>query len=206
MITWHTSKTDNTLVSELCYLSESDTRPAASNMAPRNWQLSPETLLYKLTSEQLYDTGGYGVWSQNGIPQAGGGWHRLSWHPDIVLQGSRSYTLPGCDIKYLQSELWCQQYSEARLSGAKVVLGSFNHYNRKMVSQAIKINDPRNHKRSYYKNGWWYREPGIKILPLRTLDHSVNIHHTEQWIVYHVIDWDFYNEFLDICKNNQFGR
>lgn len=175
-------------------------------MAPRSWQDRPETLLYKLHSERLYDTGGYGVLSQNGRPWCGGGWHQLSWHPDIVLQGSRSYTLPGCDIKYAQSELWVAQYEQARQSGAKVVLGSFNDYNRKMVSQAIKINDPANHDRSFCLDSEWYREPGVKILPLRTLDHSVNIHHTEQWIVYHVIDWDFYEEFLDICKNNEFGR
>ena len=175
-------------------------------MAPRSWRDHPETLLYKLHTERLYDTGGYGISHCDGRPLAGGGWHRLSWHPDIVLQGSRSYTLPGCDQKYLQSELWHHQYRQARQSGAKVVLGSFNSYNRKMVSQAIKINDPDNHKRSYYQNGQWYREPGIEILPLKTLDYSVNIHHTEQWIVYHVIDWDFYEEFLDICKNNKFGR
>ena len=102
--------------------------------------------------------------------------------------------------------LWHSQYDQAKSQGAKVVLGSFNNYNSKMVSQAIKINDPANHIRSYKSRGLWYREPGIRILPLKTLDYSVNIHHTEQWIVYHVIDWDFHSEFLDICKNNQFGR
>jgi len=205
-VTWHNSQTDNHRVSDLCYLSESDIRPASVNMAPRDWQDHPETLLYKLHTERLYDTGGYGILSDSVGIIAGSGYHTMTWHPDIIYCGSRSYTLPESDRKYPQSVLWYGQVDQAYHQGAKIILGSFNNYNSKMVSQAIKINDPANHIRSYRSNDRWYREPGIRILPLKTLTHSVNIHHTEQWIVYHVIDWDFHSEFLNICKNNQFGR
>ena len=205
-VTWHNSQSDNHRVSDLCYLSESDIRPASVNMAPRDWQDHPETLLYKLHTERLYDNGGYGVLSNSDGPQAGSGYHVMNWHPDIVYAGSRSYTLPGSEIKYPQSVLWYGQIDQAKSQGAKIILGSVNNYNRKMVSQAIKINDPNQHVRSFRSGDRWYREPGIRILPLKTLPYSVNIHHTEQWIMYHVFDWDFHTEFLDICKNNQFGR
>lgn len=175
-------------------------------MAPRNWSNNSNTLLYKLHTERLYDQGGYAILCQDGRIQAGSGWHTMTWHPDISLLGSRSYTLPDAEFRFPQAEIWHHQICRARQSGTRVIVGCFNHYNRKLIPQAIKINDPDNHKRSYYQNGQWYREPGVRILPLKTLDYSVDIHHTEQWIVYHVIDWNFYEEFLDICKNNEFGR
>lgn len=206
MITWHTSETQNDLVTELCYLSETDVRPGAQNMSARDFCDKPHTVLYKLHHEKLYDTGGYGVWSESGKPMAGGGWHQMPWHANIYYIGNRSYTLPGRNQTLPQNQLWEAQYTHSKMSGAKIVLGSFNHYNHDIIERAIRLNDPLNHARSFRLNGEWYREPGRLILPLKTLDHSVEIAHTQQWIFYHVIDPTFEAEFLDICKNNKFGR
>ncbi len=206
MITWHTSQSDNTLVSELCYLSESDIRPATSNLAPRNWCDNPETLMYKLTTEAMFDTGGYGIVSTDSGPIAGSGYHVSTWHPDIWIQGSRSYTLPGIHSNYLQAELWHSQCDLASERGARVLMVPFNRYNIKLRDQGIKLNDPESYARSFCDKGVWYRAPGRRIQPVRAYPHSVTYQHTQQWIFYHVIDWNFYSEFLDICKNNHFGR
>ena len=206
MITWHTSHTDNSLVSELCYRSESDVRPAAVNMAPRNWQDNPNTLLYKLISEGMFDTGGYGIVTTDSGPVAGSGYHPSTWHPDIWIQGTRSYTLPGHHSNYTQGELWHTQCDLATERGAKILMVPFNRYNIKLRDQGVKLNDPDTYRQSFCEAGLWYRAPGRRIQPVKPLSHSVEYQHTEQWIFYHVLDWSWHREFLDICKNNQFGR
>ena len=203
-LTWHQSHTDNHLVEELCYLSETDHRPGALNLRPRDYHINPHVLMYKLHTEKLYDTGGYGVVTHSGRPVAGGGWHQMPWHPDIYYIGNRSYTLPGQNFCKPQDVLWEAQYRQSKLSGARVILGSFNLHNQKIIDRSIKINDPHNHVRAHQIRGEWYREPGKLILPLKKISHSVTIAHTEQWIFYHMIDPDFESEFLDICKNNEF--
>lgn len=202
MITWHTSHTDNTRVSELCYQSLTDHRPASSNMQPRNWQDHSNTLLYKLQTERMFDTGGYGIVSDLTGPLAGSGYHLSTWHPDVWIQGTRSYTLPGIHSNYLQGELWHTQCDLAHERGAKILMVPFNRYNIKLRDQGVRLNDPVTYSDSFYDHGRWYRAPGRRIQPVKPYDHAITYQHTEQWIFYHVIDWDFHDEFLDICKNN----
>ena len=206
MITWHTSETDNTRVYDLCWLAEGDHRPAVENMQARSWQDNPNTLLYKLHTEKLYDTGGYGIVSDDSGVIAGGGWHQMSWHPDIYYIGNRTYTVPGKNHTLPQNLLWEQHYRLSKRQGAKIILGSFNSYNRRYIERGIAINDPENHPGAFQSDGEWYRAPGKLLLPLKTIDHSVSIAHTEQWIFYHVIDPDFESEFIDISDHNRYGR
>ena len=205
MITWHTSQTDNTRVSELCYLSLTDHRPASQNMAPRNWQANPNTLLHKLITDCMFDTGGYGIVSTESGPIAGSGYHQSVWHPDIWIQGSRSYTLPGIHANYLQGELWHTQCDLATMHGARILMVPFNSYNIKLRDQGVKLNDPASYPRSFRQSGVWYRAPGRRIQPVRAYPLSVEYQHTQQWLFYHVIDWDFHTEFLEICKKHQWS-
>lgn len=204
MIEWFDSSSTNIdKLVEFCKLSQGDDRPAAENMVVDDYESKPHTLLYKILIGKAYDGGGFCLYLEDGVPVAGSGYYVCDWHPNIYVLGSRTYTIPGLQRGSIHRLLWHEQVDIAKERGGKVLIASFNEYNKWFIDQAIRINDPKNW-RSSFKEGWkWYRKPGVRITPLRKYPHSVMLNYTEQWLFYHLYDMDFEAEFLSICDSHR---
>lgn len=203
MITWHTSKSDDSRLLELCELSKDDKRPAAANMDPEAWHLKPYTLLHKIYIHKMFDTGGYGLYTEGDQILGGCGYYITDWDDRIGVIGVRAYTPPKMFKKYSQSELMYEQVKLLEQQSAKAYIVTWNEYNLKLMHRFLDMNNPETHKRSFHENGQWYRDPGVRIQPHKLLPYPVNYNYTQQWITYHLFDESFEEEFLDICEERK---
>ena len=206
MIEWFDSDTPIEKVSKFCEAALTDSRPAAVNYTPTEWQNRPETLMYKMFIEKVYDRengGGYVV-STNGIDYfSGAGFCRWSDDPNTCLYLTRMYTnisyrgSPESRIIHIQFHL----YDLLKELGYKAFLSSTNEYNLRLLKGACETNNPANFPNYYFdgENHYTSKE-GRRIIPAKMYDKPLMINYTKQWLSYYCIDPSYEPTLLAILN------
>jgi hypothetical protein len=194
MIEWFDSSTPVEKVSKFCEAAQTDPSPAAVNYTSIDWQHRPETLMYKMFTEKVFDRengGGYAV-STNGTDYfTGAGICRWSDDANTCIYPFRLYTnlnhrgAPEARFIHVQFPL----YDLIKELGYKACFASTDHYNRRILRGAYETNNPANFPNYYFDGENHYTgKEGRRIIPVTMYDLPLIINHTKQWLHYHCID------------------
>ena len=116
----------------LCKIAENDNLPACENMKLANWEINSSSLLYLLVHEKRFMRPGgcFDVVYNNNKIVACSGTYVSDFSKDIIIGGTRAYTVPEFRTKYLHGNLiFPKQIQWAKDIGAKMFLLTFNSYN-----------------------------------------------------------------------------
>ncbi len=156
--------------------------PAHVNMYHKYWQDHPETLPYLIyNSDRFKDSNGdFFVLKLNRKIVAISGVQKSSFDDNVAMAGIRSWIVPNLRAKmYIGHYLLPEHLAWAKSNGLKTVLLSFNNYNKRLMNYfkrtGMGVPKKRNETRLFHN--------GVFEVPF-----SVNIQHTEQWVLYHKID------------------
>ena len=206
MIEWFDSNTPIEKVSKFCESALTDPSPAAVNYTSTDWQNRPETLMYKMFTEKVFDRengGGYAV-STNGTDYfTGSGICRWSVDVNTCIYPFRLYTNPRYRATLEASFMYVQfpLYDLLKELGYKACFASTDHYNRRILSIAYKLNNPANFPNYYFDGENHYTgKEGRRIIPVTLYDKALIINHTQQWLHYHCIDPSYEPTLLAILN------
>ena len=152
------------------------------NMFHKNWHDRPETLPYVLYLSKRFagDNGEFFILRINGKIEGISGVQISSFDKNVALGGVRSFISPEHRAKMLIGHhLLPMQLAWAKSRNLKTLALSFNHYNKRLMNyfkrSGMGVPKKRNPDRMFYN--------GVNEVPF-----SVNIQHTQQWVLYHKID------------------
>ena len=176
-------KTQSQELLDFCYnagLLTSD--EAHVNMFHKNWHDRPETLPYVLYLSKRFagDNGEFFIIRINGKIEGISGVQVSNFDSNVAMGGVRSFISPEHRAKMLIGHhLLPLQLAWAKQRGLKTILLSFNEYNKRLMNyfkrSGMGVPKARNPDRMFYN--------GVNEVPF-----SVNIQHTQQWVLYHKID------------------
>ena len=206
MIEWFDSTTPIERVHRFCESALADPSPAAANYTPTDWQSRPETLMYKMFIEKVFDRengGGYVV-STNGIDYfSGAGFCQWAADPNTCLYLTRMYTntayraAPESRIIHIQFHL----YDLLKELGYKAFVSSTNEYNLRILKGAYETNNPANFPNYYFDGENHYTsKQGRRFIPIELFDAPVIINYTKQWVTYHCVDESYEPTLLAILN------
>lgn len=184
-------------IKEFCRQAQEETKFQAQNWSISDWEKKPETLLNCIFVQRRFDSN-KGLFTfvrdESGI-LACGGVYKIADQSDIMILGTRAFTLPGKrgtksfnSNRFLHGEyLFPAQEEWAIKNQAKCLLLTFNEHNVWLKDFVIRIahakpiglgiNVSQNAKR-FYQGFQEYREPMF-------------IQNTRQMILYKNLDPDF---------------
>lgn len=198
MIVHFDSQSDPGLLAEFCRASESDTRPASTNMHLTDWQNRPNSLMYVLYKEKRFDGdhSGYVAWVEDNHILCAMGYNECDIDPNMILSCVRAYTLPGQQLARQYGLIQNVISDTQRALGKRGEYISFNQYNLKLRDTLYEVNRPENH-RGYHQDdcGRHWRNDRYRITPFEKAG-PYQIRNTQQWIVYHMYDPDYETTFL----------
>lgn len=117
----------NDLIS-ICRAAESDSHPMAKNYLLLNWENNPASLLYVISKSKRYDKGCFFMLYTNDEPIAVSGCYASDWSPEVLILGSRTYTVPNRRTEWWHSKyLLPRQQEYAESNNYKVSLMSFEN-------------------------------------------------------------------------------
>ena len=156
--------------------------PAHVNMYHHHWEDHPESLPYLIyISERFKDNNGeFFTLRIDGEIKAISGVQKSRFDPNVAMAGIRSFIMPEFRAKmFIGHYLLPEHLSWAKQNNFKTILLSFNNYNKRLMNYfkrtGMGVPKKRNSSRLFYN--------GVNEVPF-----SVDIQHTEQWILYHKID------------------
>ena len=156
--------------------------PAHVNMYHHHWEDHPESLPYLIyISERFKDNNGeFFTLRIDGEIKAISGVQKSKFDPNVAMAGIRSWIVPNLRAKmYIGHYLLPEHLAWAKSNDLKTVLLSFNNYNKRLMNYfkrtGMGVPKKRNETRLFHN--------GVFEVPF-----SVNIQHTEQWVLYHKID------------------
>ena len=171
------------------------------NMSTDDWQSKPETFLYKLYIEELYDEknqGQYSVSIEDGKIISGAGSCRLH-DSDYMILGHRGYTSPGKrnreNYKFLQHQTlkgWdlYQRYYQGYIL-------SFNENNLTYADKYVRLNTVT--KDTTQSRGL-FRNKGRIIMPMEKHPDLLKINFTPQVVLYGGDHTGGLRKYLDTLK------
>ena len=170
---------------EFCSHAEND-RPelkANTNLSVRNWENSPNTLLFTIYKEKRFDgaRARYRGVALNGKIVAAAGYYQLDNYPEICLMSCRTYTIPEFRSNLIHGKLLVPSFiKDAENLHYKVGMFTFNEYNiwlKRAISRFGKTID------GY--SGW------------KDLGFPITVKNTTQWGLYRLIDVSYEQQFID---------
>lgn len=183
--------------------ADNDDSPAAVNMRMDDWRNKPNTFLYKLYIEKIYDSINRGIYivhkDEQGEIISGTGLSSWSVDDNVALLFSRSYVIPkyrGRSPHKFGKNYWAL-HDYAKTYGYKVSMITVNEYNRKYVRVANKLNTPNDEHQIV--NGEYHTKSGKKFLT-ELYPQPVMINYTPQWIVYHLLDAAYKSKLTSILQ------
>lgn len=179
------------------FLSNTDkNEPASVNMWDSEWENKPNTLPYILEhSDRFFESrGNFIVLYNNDEIIACGGVYKSQFNNEIAVAGVRTYI--NSDYRHnsiLREYLLPFHKRWARLNNCKVVLLSFNEYNkniieifkRRRLGEKLDRINTRNHEHLFF-NG------------LNELEFPVNIQNTKQYVIYENLDNNYTYDWNEI--------
>ena len=159
--------------------------PAHVNMYHKHWEDRPETLPYLIYQSTRFakSSGDFFILRINGKIEAISGVQISKFDENVAMAGVRSFINPEQRAKmYIGHHLLPLHLAWAKNKNLKTVLLSFNLYNKRLMNyfkrSGMGVPKERNSSRLFYN--------GVHEVPF-----SVNIQHTEQWVLYHKIDENY---------------
>lgn len=198
------SNTPIEILEKFLLAADNDDSPAAVNMVMHDWKNKPNTFLYKLYIEKIYDSANRGIYlvhkNEQGEIISGTGLSRWAVDDNVALFFSRSYVIPkyrGSSPHRFGKNSWLL-HEYAKQYNYKVAVITVNDYNRKFVSVTNKLNTID--KEHEVVNGEYYRKSGRKFLKTELHPQPVMINYTPQWIVYHLLDEAYKSKLTSILQ------
>lgn len=185
------SSTDINLILPFCKLANDDMRPSASNMKERGWEKNTASLLHKIYIDKFYDgeCANYLIYkdTDTGKYLLGSGYHPFELDHNILVLSSRAYSPP--DV-VASMPLWDSYHKDitemGRQHNFKGLCVYTNVYNKRILTM-IKIFNNKNARK--YASGEKKPVKSKEIGPY-------TIHNTTQYVLYHLFDIDYEQEFL----------
>jgi hypothetical protein len=161
-------------------------QPASVNMWSNNWQIDPQTLMYVLnyTDRFNYPNGDFTIVYDNDNIVACGGVYKSSFCNDLAIAGCRTWVEKNYRNKTVAREFLLPEHKKwAVKNNYKAIALSFNFYNKNIIhtwkrKRAGEIRFLRKPYHLFYNN-------------FNEIEFSLNIQHTEQWIIYEKLDLNF---------------
>lgn len=161
------------------------TDPAHVNMWRDTWIDSPDTLphLLLISNKFIDGRGEFFVLEIEGKIEAVSGIYRSEFDEMVAIGGIRSWVNQCYRGKFLIGRhIMPYQVKWAKDNGYKTIALTFNEYNKKLINYFTRsgfgIKKKRNEFSLFFK--------GVNVLP-----YTLNIHNTEQWIIYDKLDSDY---------------
>lgn len=198
------SNTPIEIFNDFLSAAEYDDSPAAINMVMHDWENRPNSFLYKLYVEKIYDKVNRGAYllhhDSDGSVISGTGLSSWTTDDNVSLFFSRSYVVPkhrGTAPHRFGKNVWLlQQYAKEYNYKAAVI--TVNDYNKRYVSTTHKLNTTE--KDYTVINGEHYTKTGRKFLKTDLYPNPVMINFTPQWVVYHMLDEDYEDVLLNTLQ------
>lgn len=188
-------------IMSFCNHSIDDPRPGASNMSPIDWENNSASFLYLLYIEKRYDGSGAGyvIYEEDGNILCGNGFSKADIDEKMTHHSSRTYTIPGIRLPRIQGAIHDFTIDTSMSEGMSGAFSSVNEHNKRFVEGYLHINDPKNHKGYFFKDGKHYAKPGIRIHPMEWAGPLL-LKGTKQWINYQIWDESHRQSFLDTLE------
>lgn len=198
------SNTPIEFFSDFLSVAEHDDSPAAVNMVMTDWENRPNSFLYKLYIEKIYDKANRGIYLLHHLNDSSviSGTGLSSWDMDnnVSLFFSRSYVVPkhrGTAPHRFGKNVWLL-HEYAKKYNYKAAVITVNDYNKRYVSTTNKLNTTE--KDYTVIDGEYYTKSGRKFLKTDLYPAQVLINFTPQWIVYHMLDEHYENVLLNTLQ------
>jgi hypothetical protein len=125
-------KEHETILKDICSLSEKDTSPAAKNINWKDWQSNASSLMYKIAIKKRYDLplGSFFILLKENKPIACSGCYLSPWSKSIMIIGSRTWTSNKLRKNWWHGNfLLPKQIELAKELNCKATVMTFNLYN-----------------------------------------------------------------------------
>lgn len=125
-------KEHETILKDICSLSEKDTSQAAKNINWKDWQSNVSSLMYKIVIKKRYDlpSGSFFVLTKENKPIACSGCYLSSWSKSVMIVGSRTWTYTKLRKNWWHGNfLLPKQIKLAKELNCKATVMTFNLYN-----------------------------------------------------------------------------
>lgn len=169
-----------------CQEQSIEKQPASSNMWSQTWETDPQTLLYVLNYTDRFDypNGNFTILYDNDTIAACGGIYRSEFSHDLAIAGCRTWIEKRYRNKMIAREFLLPEHKKWAIKTKCKAIGlTFNDYNKNIIyawkrRRAGETRILRQPHHLFYNN-------------FNEIDFSLNIQHTEQWLVYEKLDTNF---------------
>lgn len=184
-----------------CNEALTDDRPGAVNMSPVNWETNTASFLYLLYIEKRYDGpgNGYIIYEQDNRILCGSGFSVSDIDEHMTHLSSRSYSIPSVILPKVHGQIHDLAIDISIEIGRYGAFDSANEYNKRFAERYTAINNPKNHKGYFMKDGKHYAKPGIRIHPMTPAGPLI-LKGTKQWITYMIWNEDHRESFVNTIK------
>lgn len=185
-----------------CNQAITDNRPGAANMSPIDWENNPASFLYLLYNEKRYDGlgNGYILHIEDDQILCGGGFSVSDIDPNMTHLSSRSYTIPGVVLPRVHGDIHTMAIDISENEGRHGAFSSANEYNKRFIPGFLKINDPTNYPKYFFKDGKHYGKPDFRIHPMEPAGPLI-LKGTKQWILYMIWNEAHRASFLSVLES-----
>ena len=175
-----------------CNTAHSDNMPAAQNMNTEDWANKSNTLLHSIFIQQRFSRekrAGYLIIEAGHQYVAGAGFNQLDTDSNICLTSTRTYTVPSLRGHKIHGDyIIPRQIELARRFKYKTLVWSFQDYNLKLKNYILKVTSGDLGILSF--------KPSHSLYNWIPLEHTVNIQHTKQWVLYKHLDNNYHDNFI----------
>ena len=184
-----------------CNEALTDSRPGAQNMLPTNWETNTASFLYLLYVEKRYDgpRNGYLIYEQDNRILCGSGFSVSDIDSKMTHLSSRSYSIPSVTLPRIHGQIHDLAIDISIEEGQYGAFDSADEYNKRFAEKYTAINDPKNHKGYFMKDGKHYAKPGVRIHPMVPAGPLL-LRGTKQWITYMIWNESHRQTFLNTLE------
>ena len=184
---------DDGLLQMFCESASKDPHPAARNMEFYNWEKRPETLLYKIYIEKLFDTGGYFLMLENGVFTAGSGYYTFEYDSNVAVSPVRLYAAPTTSTYRRARNMSYVSYKfldEEIFKKYKGQVFFLNYYNEYGVEYTLRAGNVKKNKSRDY---WPVKTP----IHYKKYESKVIYNNEKQTAIY--ASWCGYDSEIEKC-------
>ena len=167
-------------------------QPAHENMWDNDWENKPNTLFYILNKTNRYEHNGcYNVLFENNQIIACSGCYTSSFHPKILISGSRTWIHKSHRHRLLAREYLLPFEKKYGISNNySCIILTFNDYNKNLIHLWVRkrLGESRTIRQPKH-----FGYNGVNIV-----DFPVTINYTKQYVIYEILDPSFYFNWQSI--------